>query len=317
MICSIVIRAHNEERHIGRLLDGIRRQELPKDLDVEVIVVDSGSTDSTVSIATMMGARVIKILKDEFTFGRALNRGCQAAQGEILLFASAHVYPFYKDWIEKMMKPFDDPEVGLVYGKQTGNEVTRFSEQEIFTKWFPEQSNYNQTTPFCNNANCAIRRSLWLLQPFDEKLTGLEDLDWANKLLTRNGKIVYEAEALIVHVHEETWRKIKNRYEREAIALKTILPNVHFNKLDFVKLFVSNTISDLFHAMRQRVLFREFKGIFMFRLMQFWGTYSGHQYAGPFTSELKTRFYYPNELKKRKPANAEHLRSDDKIIEYN
>ncbi|HTE29857.1 MAG TPA: glycosyltransferase, partial [Chryseolinea sp.] len=138
MLCSIVIRSHNEERHIGRLLDGINRQQLGPDLRIEIIVVDSGSSDSTASIATMMGAQVLHIAKDDFTFGRALNLGCQAAKGEILLFASAHVYPYYKDWIEKMLQPFVDKRVALVYGRQIGNEITRFSEHEIFTKWFPE-----------------------------------------------------------------------------------------------------------------------------------------------------------------------------------
>ena len=42
--CSIVIRAYNEAAHIGRLLDGIQSQTVK---DVEIILVDSGSTDAT------------------------------------------------------------------------------------------------------------------------------------------------------------------------------------------------------------------------------------------------------------------------------
>ena len=45
--CSIVIRAYNEAQCIARLLDGINRQSMD---DLEVILVDSGSTDETVSI---------------------------------------------------------------------------------------------------------------------------------------------------------------------------------------------------------------------------------------------------------------------------
>lgn len=315
MICSIVIRAHNEERHIGRLLDGIKRQQLESEISIETIVIDSGSTDSTVAIASMMGARVISISKEEFTFGKALNIGCQSASGDILLFASAHVYPFYKDWVEKMLRPFNTSNVGLVYGRQIGNEITQFSEHEIFTKWFPEASNFNQTSPFCNNANCAIRKTLWMDQPYDEKLTGLEDLDWANKMQKRGFRIVYEAEAVIVHVHEETPAKIKNRYEREAMALKAIMPNVNFTLQDFLMLFITNTFSDWFHASRQGVFLKEFWGIMVFRWMQFLGTYRGHQYKGELTNQLKDRFYYPNELKAKRKHLGE-LRSKDKVIEY-
>ena len=70
MNCSIVIRAYNEEKHIGRLLEGIRHQTLK---DVEIILVDSGSTDSTITIAESFDARIIHIRSEEFTFGRSLN----------------------------------------------------------------------------------------------------------------------------------------------------------------------------------------------------------------------------------------------------
>ncbi|GAH47413.1 unnamed protein product, partial [marine sediment metagenome] len=48
MKCSIVIRSYNEEKHIGRLLDGIVQQNIQ---DPEIILIDSGSTDATTIIA--------------------------------------------------------------------------------------------------------------------------------------------------------------------------------------------------------------------------------------------------------------------------
>ena len=316
MKVSFVIRSYNEERHIGRLLDGIERQQLPAGVTVEVLVVDSGSTDSTVSIARHMGAKVISIAKETFSFGRALNVGCEQATGDVLIFASAHVYPVYTNWIEKMITPFADDRVAVVYGRQIGNEVTFFSEHEIFAKWFPVQSNYNQATPFCNNANCAIRRTLWQEQPYDEYITGLEDLDWANKIMAKKYKIAYEAEAVIVHVHEETPAKIKNRYMREAIALKQIMPNVQFGYFDFIRLFLSNTFSDWLHATRSGVFFKEARNIIMFRYMQFYGTYLGHKH-GEVTKELKNRFYYPNSIKRRKEQMPDHQNlSEARKIEY-
>jgi len=64
---SIIIRAFNEERHIGRLLDGIRQQTVQ---NAQIILVDSGSTDRTVAIAQAGGAEVVRISPQEFTFGR-------------------------------------------------------------------------------------------------------------------------------------------------------------------------------------------------------------------------------------------------------
>jgi hypothetical protein len=74
------------------------------------------------------------------------------------------------DWLERMLARFADPQVALVYGKQRGNETTKYSEHQVFAKWFPEKSNLNQDHPFCNNANAAIRWSLWEQLPYDETL---------------------------------------------------------------------------------------------------------------------------------------------------
>ena len=156
--CSIVVRAYNEEKYIGRLLEGIRQQTVK---DVEIILVDSGSTDLTVEIAEKYGAKIVHIPSAEFTFGRSLNFGVRAATREFVVIASAHVYPVYPDWIESLLRPFEDEKVALTYGKQRGYELSKFSEHQIFHQWYPDVSKPNQETAFCNNANAAIRKSLW------------------------------------------------------------------------------------------------------------------------------------------------------------
>ena len=158
MNCSIIIRAYNEATHLPRLLEGISQQTIK---DVEVILVDSGSTDATVSIAESLGARVVKIPAEEFTFGRSLNFGIQAAKHEFVVIASAHVYPVYPDWLECLLRPFDDDRTAVVYGKQRGTRTSKFSEHQIFQQWFPDEDTQRQPSPFCNNANAAIRRTLW------------------------------------------------------------------------------------------------------------------------------------------------------------
>ncbi|RRB04232.1 glycosyltransferase family 2 protein [Larkinella rosea] len=297
MTCSLIIRAFNEEAHIGKLLNGIQQQEIG--IDLEVILVDSGSKDNTVRIAESYGAKIVRIRPEEFSFGRALNIGCQHATGDILLFASAHVYPVYTNWIDQMVKPFEDPKVALTYGRQIGNSQSKYSEQQLFAKWFPAVSNYNQQIPFCNNANTAIRRSLWQELPYDESLTGLEDLHWASEILQRSYRIAYNADATIVHVHEETPRKIFNRYYREAIAFKRLKPMAQFGLWDFAYLSVSNLISDYVTAIQERVFWQHVTEIPVFRILQFWGTYQGYRFIGTLDRTLRERFYYPNEVFRR------------------
>jgi glycosyltransferase involved in cell wall biosynthesis len=294
MNCSIVIRAFNEEKHIGRLLEGLRQQTLK---DVEIILVDSGSTDQTVSVAESFGARIVRIPSAEFTFGRSLNFGLRAATRELVVIASAHVYPVYPDWLETLLHPFENEKVALTYGKQRGPDFAKFSEQQIFHQWYPDVSKPRQETAFCNNANAAIRKSLWGKNPYDETLTGLEDLAWAKWAKDQGFAIAYAAEAEIIHVHNETPHGVFNRYRREAMAYKRIFPESHFSVYDFLRLTTTNIVSDLWHAVRERVLWKNFTSIFWFRLMQFHGTRLGHRETSLITPQLRETFYYARERK--------------------
>ena len=141
----------------------------------EIIVVDSGSTDATVSIASRYPTKILPMAPEEFSFGRSLNLGCREATAPLIVAASAHVYPVYEDWLDRLLAPFSDPHVALAYGKQRGGASTKYSEHRVFRKWFPDEPLRGQDHPFCNNANAALRRSVWDDLPYDETLTGLEE----------------------------------------------------------------------------------------------------------------------------------------------
>jgi glycosyltransferase involved in cell wall biosynthesis len=287
---SVVIRCFNEECHIGTLLEHVYRQTVR---NPQVIVVDSGSTDGTLGVVSRFPAHVVRITPDEFTFGFSLNQGCRVAAGEYLVVASAHVVPCGPDWIEQLVAPFSDPRVALVYGRQVGDERTKFSEHRQFARQFPAESNLDQRNPFCNNANAAVRRSLWLERGYDESLSGLEDLEWAQWALGQGHRVAYSAQAGVVHVHEETPAQIRRRYMREAIALKHIVPDSHVYFTEFVRVLLSSIGTDLLAALRERKLAQNAFDIFMFRAMQYWGTYRGMNHRSPLTHELIMQFYYP------------------------
>lgn len=301
MRISAVIRALNEEQHIGRLLTGLSRQSRPVD---EIVLVDSGSTDATPEIAARFDAKIVHIDPSRFSFGRSLNLGLEATSGDVVVIPSAHVYPVHDGWISNLVAPFADDAVGLTYGRQLGDRVSKYSEHRVLARWFPSDSDFDQSHPFCNNANAAVRRSVWERHRYDEGLTGLEDLDFARRIQTDGWNIAYVAEAAIVHVHDETWRQILNRYRREAIAHRRIFNDQRMSIPETAKLITMNVVGDVGHAAREGVLGATFSEIVQFRVAQFLGTYLGFRQAGPVTTELKRRFYYPAESTGRPVASA-------------
>ncbi len=296
---SIIIRALNEEKHLGRLLGAIARQGLR---DPEVILVDSGSTDRTLTIARQHKAKIVHIRPQDFTFGRSLNLGIRRASGDVIVLASAHVFPEHDDWLAKLVAPFADTQVAMTYGKQRGTDESQFSENQHFRKWFPDHSNLQQPHGFANNANSAVRKKVWQAMPFDEELTGLEDLAWASWAHAEGYTIAYVAEAGVYHIHNETAAQIINRHRREAIALRQILPASTFSFLNFLSLFVRTTLSDYAAALRQGQFLRQLINIPRFRFLQYWGTYRGYRDPAQPSSQLKRVFYYPPDSLEPQPA---------------
>lgn len=217
---SIVIRSFNEEKHIGRVLEAVHSQDHRAD---EVILVDSGSTDNTVEIARRYCKEIVRIQSRDFTFGYSLNVGCKHARGRNIVILSAHAIPTDDQWLKHLVRGLSDESVAMVYGRHVGAPETKFSERRDFEATFGlDRTKGRKTTVYANNANAAIPRSLWDEHHFDEYLTGLEDIAWAKYFVDRGYRVVYEPDAAVYHIHEESSHQVFNRYRREAVAAREI-----------------------------------------------------------------------------------------------
>jgi GT2 family glycosyltransferase len=183
--------------------------------------------------------------------------------------------------------------VPYAYGRQVGGEDSRFSECRIFRKYYPDQSAIPQNGFFCNNANATLSRAQWEATPFDEQLTGLEDMALAKRITESGAKIGYVADATVYHLHDETWRAIKNRFEREAIALQSIMPQVHITFGDFLRYWASAVLLDLGAALQDRKLLRNASQIVAYRYMQFLGSYRGNNEHRRLSQAMKDKYFFP------------------------
>lgn len=289
---TIVVRTLNEERYLGELLMMISLQESYL-FEPEVIIVDSGSKDKTLEIAKKFGAKILHIEKNEFTFGKSLNIGCEISQAKYLAFISGHCVPIDNKWLHNLILMLHNGQASYVYGRQTGRDTTKFSESIVFSKYYGCNSFISATNFFVNNANSAIITGSWRENKFDEFLTGCEDMDLAKRMICKGHKIGYASDAAVFHIHDETWAQVRNRYEREAVALKIIMPNIKITYLKFISLLLLSIIKDVRHAYRKGVLIREFTGILHFRWNQYVGSRRGNtKLTNPTPDEL-SKYFYP------------------------
>jgi len=292
-IASLVIRTYNESRHLGALLDAVAKQRNSSDRSIEVLVVDSGSQDGSDTIALESGAKLIRIAKSQFTFGRSLNMGCEQAKGEFLILVSGHCIPKDDRWLEELLKPFSDPSVAITYGRQIGDDTSKFSESRVFEKYYPESSS-SQGPYFCNNANAAVRRSIWRRFRYDEQLPGLEDIELGRRVVIAGFRIIYTPEAIVHHIHDESWPQVRRRFEREAIALRHIHPELHMSAIGAVLCFLSAVCKDIAAMIRDAKPLETMSQIVLFRFNQFYGSWIGNRPHRDISRHEMVRYFFPS-----------------------
>jgi glycosyltransferase involved in cell wall biosynthesis len=197
-VISVVIRTKNEERWIGRCLRAVLAQDCD---DFEVIVVDNESTDGTLRVAGDFDCQLLTIPQAEFSHGRSINLGVGVAKGELIAILSGHCIPVNDTWLRRLAATFVAPDVAGVYGRQEPLPDTNdFDKRDLWTT-FGVERRVQSRDYFFHNANSMIRRDLWESVPFNEDLTGVEDRDWAKRVLELGHKVVYEPAASVYHFH--------------------------------------------------------------------------------------------------------------------
>jgi glycosyltransferase involved in cell wall biosynthesis len=198
MTISLVVRAKNEGVRLALCRQAVALQRVD---DVEVILVDNGSTDGTQELARQWGWSLVEIADEEFSHGRALNRGVARAKGEIVALLSGHCVPVNDLWLRRLAANFQDPRVAGAYGRQEPLPDTGdFDKRDLWTT-FGVERRVQRKDYFFHNANSMIRRSVWERIPFDEGLSGVEDRAWAKQVIDAGWLLVYEPAASVYHHH--------------------------------------------------------------------------------------------------------------------
>ena len=218
---TVLIRTFNEVASIGRALDLVLGQSLPP---LEVVVVDSGSTDGTLDVVRdTRGVRLITIRPEDFTYGRSLNVGFEAARGDVVVLLSAHAFPSSRDWLEHLVRPFEDDRVVGVYGRQlAARDAWPLVRGDYDRYWgdLPRVQSDAAQRDDCrfSNANAAVRRRTWVTCGFDEQLPYAEDQEWVQRVLGLGHIVRYEPQAAVLHSHNESLIRLYRRTRQEYAA---------------------------------------------------------------------------------------------------
>jgi len=199
---SIIIPAYNSEKTIAECISAV--QDLDWDGEVEIIVVNDGSSDRTADIAsTFSGVKVITIPNSGAP--RATNIGIQTAQNDIVVSLDADAI-LEKHWLQKIMPLFNEPTVGAVAGYAlTGNKGVWGKimgwDVELRLGKIKTYSDHLYTM------NTAYRRqALNKVGMFDEQLTISYDGDMSRRLIAAGYYLILRKDATCRHYWRDSLR---------------------------------------------------------------------------------------------------------------
>lgn len=210
---SVVIPVYNGAHELPQLLEQLQTQDGINNL--EIVVVDSGSTDGSALLAEQAGCKVIRISQEEFSHSYSRMLGAEAATGEYLLFMTQDALPDRKDWILRMLQPCLISGAAAVSCYETPKPDADLLSHITVWNWrnmmsggvdrltkLPEDTSYDnlrRSAQLSDNA-CLVKRSIFM-EMGGHRGAYAEDLDLGIRLLKAGYSLGILSSISVVHSH--------------------------------------------------------------------------------------------------------------------
>lgn len=237
---TVFIPTFNGEKYLPECIDSIFKQELPKDYELELLVIDSGSTDGTLDVLGKYAGqlKLVQIPNSEFSHGGTRSKAARMAKGEYVLFLTQDATPADTRWLISMVEPFRLSErVGCVFGRQIPRtDAAATIKREVATvfgalgapgslvvqrsKSLIDGKKTNPVNTFFSDVNSAVRRDLLVgAVPF-RNVNYAEDQALAEDMQRKGYLKVYTPQGAVWHSNEYTIREYYKRKFDEYIGLQ-------------------------------------------------------------------------------------------------
>jgi glycosyltransferase involved in cell wall biosynthesis len=211
---SIIIPTFNGSSRIGNCLDALLEQTAGR--DVEIIVVNDGSTDDTVDVIGRYST-VVLINQSNAGPASARNRGAMESKGKILLFTDDDCIAA-PHWLNSMLEPFGDPAVvGAkgVYRTQQKSLIARFVQIEYEDRY--RLMSAADSIDFIDTYSAAFRRERFLeMNGYDTSfpVACAEDAELSYRMSNFGWKMKFAPTAIVYHTHPNTLLAyVKKKYK--------------------------------------------------------------------------------------------------------
>ena len=289
---TVVILVKDGARFLRPLMESLGAQEVEGGL--EILAVDSGSTDGSPALVEAHGGRVIHVPPDSFDHGGTRNRAAREARGGIVLFLSQDALPADSKFVRTLVEALEaDPRLAGAFARQVPRAEADPITRRDLAAWvagatagrvvfLPEKGALEGLSPLerhrllaFDDVASAVRREVLLAHPFPRTRFG-EDVEWAQAVLGRGFGIAYVPRAVVVHSHRRSARGLfrrnylGHRVLHRLFGLRTIPDAAHL-----LRASMGATFSDLATLAREGASASAWLAAPAQALAASWGQYRG------------------------------------------
>jgi glycosyltransferase involved in cell wall biosynthesis len=216
---SVIIPARNEARSIARLIEAVLAQR-PPDWNIEVLLIDDGSTDDTAAVARAAGARVLELGSRAGGGNPAAgrNRGARVAIGDPLIFLDADCLPA-PGWLGRLLAAHQAGATVVGGALDLPDGLSFMARCDYYCGWYHVHSRRpGGEVPNHPPGNVSVRREAFARSSgFTEQQPvayAHEELAWQSEVLDRGGRIVFDPQAIVYHYNRPGFRNLLRRNYR-------------------------------------------------------------------------------------------------------
>ena len=217
---SVVLPTRNGNATLPAVFEALERQRDRFSLDV--VAIDSGSTDGTKELLASRADRLIEIPAGSFDHGTTRNLGVEESRAEFVVLLVQDAVPSSDDWLAALIEPLlVDPRVAGTFARQIPRPEASALARFYLARWVAagrEKRTVSLLAPadldamapmerlrFCafDNVCSCIRREVWRAHPF-QRTPIAEDLEWAREVLLAGYRLAYVPEAVVAHSHDRS-----------------------------------------------------------------------------------------------------------------
>ena len=216
---SVVMRSFNEAWAIGDTIRQLFNQDF--DGEIELIVIDSGSSDGSIEIIKQSGrARLIQIPLGTYVPGVVLNQGAREASHDWIVYLNADATPVGRDWLVNLLKPcVDNPKFGAAFSRQIPRPDCQAVFAHDYDRCFGPERESKDWDHFFSMVSSVTHRSVLDKVPIREDLQYAEDDEWTRRLMENGYEIPYAIESVAKHSHNYTLRQSYKRAFGDSKAM--------------------------------------------------------------------------------------------------